>query len=70
MFLIGLDNYAICGTRGAATTLGLNRSTLINKMKKMGISRPSPESIGDLLAPAPQRARPLLIVVDARHPGT
>jgi formate hydrogenlyase transcriptional activator len=50
--------WVIGGTRGAAATLGLNRSTLINKMKKLGISRPTPECTEDLLAPAPQEARP------------
>jgi formate hydrogenlyase transcriptional activator len=50
--------WVIGGTRGAAATLGLNRSTLINKMKKLGISRPSPKCMEDLLAPAPREARP------------
>jgi formate hydrogenlyase transcriptional activator len=50
--------WVIGGTRGAAATLGLNRSTLINKMKKLGISRPSPECMEDPLAPAPREARP------------
>jgi transcriptional regulator with GAF, ATPase, and Fis domain len=50
--------WVIGGTRGAAATLGLNRSTLINKMKKLGISRPSAESSEHLGASA-SRARPL-----------
>jgi formate hydrogenlyase transcriptional activator len=50
--------WVIGGTRGAAATLGLNRSTLINKMKKLGISRPSPECVEDPLAAAPLVARP------------
>jgi formate hydrogenlyase transcriptional activator len=50
--------WVIGGTRGAAATLGLNRSTLINKMKKLGISRPVPECAEDLLAPAPREVRP------------
>jgi formate hydrogenlyase transcriptional activator len=32
--------WVISGTKGAAAVLGLNRSTLINRMKKLGISRP------------------------------
>jgi transcriptional regulator with GAF, ATPase, and Fis domain len=32
--------WVIGGTKGAAAVLGLNRSTLINRMKKLGISRP------------------------------
>jgi len=34
-------NWMIGGTRGAASKLGLNRSTLQSKMKKLGITRPS-----------------------------
>jgi formate hydrogenlyase transcriptional activator len=44
--------WVVGGTKGAAARLGLNRSTLINKMKRLGISRPSPESSEDLRAPA------------------
>jgi formate hydrogenlyase transcriptional activator len=43
--------WVIGGTKGAAAKLGLNRTTLINKMKKLGISRPSPESTQALLGP-------------------
>jgi len=50
--------WVIGGTKGAAAALGLNRSTLINKMKKLGISRPSAESSEHLGASA-SRARPL-----------
>jgi formate hydrogenlyase transcriptional activator len=32
--------WVIGGSRGAAARLGLNRTTLINRMKKLGISRP------------------------------
>jgi formate hydrogenlyase transcriptional activator len=32
--------WVIGGSRGAAARLGLNRTTLINKMKRLGISRP------------------------------
>jgi len=45
--------WVIGGAKGAAATLGLNRTTLIHKMKKLGISRPSPEGGEDLLRPAP-----------------
>jgi formate hydrogenlyase transcriptional activator len=44
--------WVVGGTKGAAARLGLNRSTLINKMKRLGISRPSPESSEDLREPA------------------
>jgi transcriptional regulator of acetoin/glycerol metabolism len=35
--------WVIGGARGAASRLGLHRTTLINKMKKLGISRPDPQ---------------------------
>jgi formate hydrogenlyase transcriptional activator len=35
--------WVIGGPQGAAKRLGLNRSTLINKMKRLGISRPQPD---------------------------
>jgi transcriptional regulator with GAF, ATPase, and Fis domain len=50
--------WVIGGTKGAAATLGLNRSTLINKMKKLGISRPSAES-SEHLGASTSRARSL-----------
>jgi transcriptional regulator with GAF, ATPase, and Fis domain len=36
--------WVIGGQKGAAAKLGLKRTTLIHKMQKLGISRPSPES--------------------------
>jgi transcriptional regulator with GAF, ATPase, and Fis domain len=36
--------WVIGGTKGAAAVLGLNRSTLINRMKKLGISRPGQDA--------------------------
>jgi formate hydrogenlyase transcriptional activator len=39
--------WVIGGTHGAATRLGLNRTTLINKMNKLGIRRPAPPRLGD-----------------------
>jgi formate hydrogenlyase transcriptional activator len=35
--------WLVGGANGAAAKLGLKRTTLINKMKKLGISRPSPQ---------------------------
>ena len=38
--------WVVGGPKGAAATLGLKRTTLIHKMQKLGISRPSfPEGI-------------------------
>ncbi len=34
------SNWVVGGPKGAATRLGMKRSTLLNKMKKLGISRP------------------------------
>src|SRR5215831_5915293 len=38
--------WAVGGPRGAAARLGLKRTTLLSKMKKLGISRPSTSSRG------------------------
>ena len=42
LILTTLDavGWVIGGPKGAAAKLGLNRTTLINKMKRLGISRP------------------------------
>ena len=37
--------WLIGGPRGAAAKLGLNRTTLINKMKRLGISRPEQDEV-------------------------
>jgi hypothetical protein len=49
----------IGGPKGAAAKLGLNRTTLIHKMKKLGISRPPPGGVEDLLGAAPHKRDPL-----------
>ena len=36
--------WVIGGSKGAAARLGLHRTTLINRMKKLGISRPAREN--------------------------
>ena len=46
--------WVIGGPEGAAAKLGLKRPTLIHRMKKLGISRPSPQSGDELLGPSPQ----------------
>jgi len=51
--------WVIGGAKGAAAKLGLNRTTLIHKMKKLGISRPSPENREDLMRPALEGRRSL-----------
>ena len=44
--------WVIGGPKGAATTLGLKRTTLIHKMQKLGISRPSLQRSQDALRSA------------------
>jgi formate hydrogenlyase transcriptional activator len=44
--------WVIGGPKGAATKLGLKRTTLIHKMKKLGISRPRPQSSQDAMKAA------------------
>jgi formate hydrogenlyase transcriptional activator len=42
--ILGESNWVIGGTAGAAARLGLNRTTLNNRMRKLGIKRPRPNS--------------------------
>ena len=46
--------WVLGGPKGAATKLGLKRTTLIHKMQKLGISRPTLESGQDAMGQAPQ----------------
>jgi transcriptional regulator with GAF, ATPase, and Fis domain len=46
--------WVIGGPKGAAAKLGLKRTTLICKMQKLGIFRPSFQSSQDVIWPAPQ----------------
>jgi formate hydrogenlyase transcriptional activator len=41
--------WIVGGARGAAAKLGLKRTTLLAKMKRLGISRPIPQDGTDLL---------------------
>jgi formate hydrogenlyase transcriptional activator len=47
---LGATGWVIGGSKGAATQLGLKRTTLIDRMKRLGIQRPSqrPGSPGTL----------------------
>jgi formate hydrogenlyase transcriptional activator len=40
--VLGESNWVIGGPNGAAARLGLNRTTLNNRLRKLGISRPKP----------------------------
>jgi formate hydrogenlyase transcriptional activator len=48
--------WVIGGPKGAAAKLGLKRTTLIHKMQKLGIYRPSLESEPDVIGRRPERA--------------
>ena len=54
LILHALDSlgWVIGGPKGAAARLGLKRTTLIHKMKKLGISRPRPQSSQDVMEAA------------------
>jgi formate hydrogenlyase transcriptional activator len=51
--------WLVGGANGAAAKLGLKRTTLINKMKKLGISRPSLQKSGHGVELDPQETDPL-----------
>jgi transcriptional regulator with GAF, ATPase, and Fis domain len=51
--------WVIGGPTGAAARLGLKRTTLIHKMKKLGISRPYPQSRQAAMGPAAADTAPL-----------
>ena len=60
--------WVIGGPRGAATQLGLKRTTLIAKMKKLGISRPTPQNDRPTLTEQ-QEGAPLWQPLLDRYPG-
>jgi formate hydrogenlyase transcriptional activator len=47
-------NWAVGGRNGAATRLGLVRTTLIAKMRKLGVSRETADQYGEALDPSEQ----------------
>jgi formate hydrogenlyase transcriptional activator len=49
--------WIVGGPRGAAGKLGLKRTTLLAKMKRLGISRPIPQEGTDLFVMARRDAR-------------
>jgi transcriptional regulator of acetoin/glycerol metabolism len=51
--------WVIGGTHGAAARLGLKRTTLICKMQKLGIFRPSFQSSQNVICPASQESASL-----------
>jgi transcriptional regulator of acetoin/glycerol metabolism len=49
-------SWVIGGSKGAASRLGLKRTTLIHKMQKLGITRPHLESRENVPVPTPWEA--------------
>jgi formate hydrogenlyase transcriptional activator len=49
--------WIVGGPRGAAAKLGLKRTTLLAKMRRLGISRPIPEEETEVFALAPAAIR-------------
>ncbi len=49
--------WVVGGPRGAAAKLGLKRTTLLAKMRRLGISRPIPHEESDVLGIAPETTR-------------
>jgi transcriptional regulator with GAF, ATPase, and Fis domain len=49
--------WVIGGAAGAAVKLGLKRTTLINKMQRLGVFRPSLQSRQDVMLPTVQKLR-------------
>jgi formate hydrogenlyase transcriptional activator len=52
---LGEVRWVIGGPKGAAAKLGLKRTTLIHKMQKLGISRPSFTPTQDVMRPTAER---------------
>jgi formate hydrogenlyase transcriptional activator len=48
-------DWVIGGAAGAAAKLGLKRTTLINRMQKLGIFRPRLQSRQDVMLPTVQK---------------
>jgi formate hydrogenlyase transcriptional activator len=46
--------WVIGGPKGAAAKLGVKRTTLIHKMEKLGVSRPTPQRVADVMGLARQ----------------
>jgi transcriptional regulator of acetoin/glycerol metabolism len=47
--------WVVGGPKGAAVKLGVRRTTLIHKMKRLGIRRPRPHSSQDVVGPTLQQ---------------
>jgi formate hydrogenlyase transcriptional activator len=50
--------WVVGGPKGAAVKLGVRRTTLIHKMKRLGIRRPRPHSSQDVVGPTRQQRDP------------
>jgi hypothetical protein len=57
VFFVYLAGWIVGGSRGAAARLGLKRTTLIAKMRRLGISRPIPQEGTDVFRVAREDAQ-------------
>jgi transcriptional regulator with GAF, ATPase, and Fis domain len=55
---LGAQGWVLGGPTGAAAKLGLKRTTLFHKMKRLGIFRPRPQSSQDVMGPALREPEP------------
>jgi formate hydrogenlyase transcriptional activator len=60
--------WVVGGPRGAAVRLGVRRTTLIHKMKRLGISKPRPHSSQNVVGPTQQHSQPLYPILDGVDP--
>jgi formate hydrogenlyase transcriptional activator len=56
--------WVVGGPKGAAVKLGVRRTTLIHKMKRLGIRRPRPHSSQDVVGPTLQHSEPPYPILD------
>jgi formate hydrogenlyase transcriptional activator len=60
--------WVVGGPRGAAVRLGVRRTTLIHKMKRLGISKPRPHSSQNVVGPTQQHSQPPYPILDGVDP--
>jgi hypothetical protein len=57
--------WVVGGPKGAAVKLGVRRTTLIHKMKRLGIRRPRPHSSQNVVDPTQQPDSPISLERDS-----
>jgi DNA-binding NtrC family response regulator len=56
--------WVVGGPKGAAVKLGVRRTTLIHKMKRLGIRKPRPHSSQNVVDPTRQQPEPPYPILD------